>query len=53
MQVAMFAECSHKEAVKEVVNTLKDHGYIVKTEAWASTTLGYRGDSFWTEYDEY
>ena len=48
----MFVECSHQEAVKEVVGTLKNQGYIVKTEAWASTTLGgYRNNSVWIEDD--
>ncbi|ADB58898.1 hypothetical protein [Archaeoglobus profundus] len=38
----MSKECSHQEAVREVVRTLKEYGYIVKTEAWASTILGHR-----------
>lgn len=45
-------ECSHQEAVKEVVRMLENQGYIVKTEAWMSTTLGYRWwnwNSVWIE----
>lgn len=47
----MFEECSHQEAVKEVVRTLENQGYIVKTEAWASTIWGYRHTSVWIEDD--
>jgi len=37
----MFKECSHQEAIRETVKILKDYGYVVKTEVWASTALGY------------
>ncbi len=33
--------CTHKETVEEAVRILKDYGYLVKTEAWVSTILGY------------
>ena len=35
----MFRECEHKEAVKEVVKTLTNYGYLVSVEAWICTSL--------------
>lgn len=34
-------ECTHREAVREVVRTLENYGYIVKTEVWVSAGLGH------------
>jgi len=35
----MSVGCSHREVVREVMRTLKNWRYIVKTEAWVSKTL--------------
>ncbi len=47
----MYRRSVHREVVDEVVRTLRNRGYVVKTEAWASTSLGYRSNSLWREYD--
>ncbi len=42
-------ECSHKETVMEVSRVLTTKGFIVKREAWFSTTLGVE---FKDEYED-